>query len=117
MGWGIGRTPVPRDVLRQAVIHVGVVVVAALVVLIAAAIASPGGTRECDGSGGVCLTAAQYTMIAGPPAILAAGGVAAFVRTYLVWRRGGPWMVWQAAGWFQFTLMLVVLIIAGGTLA
>ena len=43
------------------------------------------------------------------PAILFIGGVGAFVETYLVWRKGGTWPIWQGAGWFLLTLMLVCL--------
>ncbi len=43
------------------------------------------------------------------PAILFIGGLGAFVKTYLVWRRGGTWPIWQGAGWFLLTLMLVCL--------
>ena len=43
------------------------------------------------------------------PAILFIGGVGAFVKAYLVWRKGGTWPIWQGAGWFLLTLMLVCL--------
>jgi hypothetical protein len=43
------------------------------------------------------------------PAVLFVGGVGALVRTYLVWREGGTWPIWQGAGWFLLTLMLVCL--------
>ncbi len=43
------------------------------------------------------------------PAILFVGGVGAFVKAYLVWREGGTWPIWQGAGWFLLTLMLVCL--------
>lgn len=45
----------------------------------------------------------------GGPAILAIGGIGAFVRTYRVWRAEGTWWGWQGAGWFLMTLMLVML--------
>ena len=47
------------------------------------------------------------------PAILFVGGIGAFVKTYLVWRDGGTWPIWQGAGWFLMTLMLVCLSIPG----
>jgi hypothetical protein len=45
----------------------------------------------------------------GVPGILFAGGVGAFVKTYRVWRAEGVWPIWQGAGWFLLTLMLVSL--------
>jgi hypothetical protein len=43
------------------------------------------------------------------PAILFLGGVGALVKAFLVWRDGGTWPIWQGAGWFLLTLMLVCL--------
>lgn len=43
------------------------------------------------------------------PAILFLGGVGALAKAYRVWRSGGTWPVWQGAGWFLLTLMLVCL--------
>jgi len=43
------------------------------------------------------------------PAVLFIGGVGALVRAYRAWRVGGTWPVWQGAGWFLLTLMLVCL--------
>jgi NADH:ubiquinone oxidoreductase subunit H len=43
------------------------------------------------------------------PAILFLGGVGALVKTYRVWRGGGTWVIWQGAGWFLLTFMLVCL--------
>jgi len=43
------------------------------------------------------------------PAILSIGGVGALVKAYLVWRDRGTWPIWQGAGWFLLTLMLVCL--------
>ena len=45
------------------------------------------------------------------PAILLAGGIGAFVKTYRVWKDEGAWPAWQGAGWFLLTLMLVCLAI------
>jgi len=42
-------------------------------------------------------------------AILFLGGVGALVKAYRVWRAGGTWPIWQGAGWFLLTLMLVCL--------
>jgi hypothetical protein len=53
-----------------------------------------------------CEAGSQRTAAAiAPTAVLALGGVGAFVQTYLVWRGGGQWRVWQGAGWALFILM------------
>ncbi|MCW2685580.1 MAG: hypothetical protein JWR37_470 [Mycobacterium sp.] len=58
----------------------------------------------------VACGAPQRTLLAlGAPIILLIGGLRAFVRTYQVWRQHGTWWAWQGAGWFLFTLMLLVL--------
>ena len=49
----------------------------------------------------------------GTPIVLLVGGIAAFIKTYRVWRAGGTWPIWQGAGWFLLTLMLVSLSIPG----
>lgn len=43
------------------------------------------------------------------PGILFAGGIGAFIRTYRVWRAGGVWPIWQAAGWFLLLAFLFCL--------
>jgi len=43
------------------------------------------------------------------PGILFAGGIGAFVRTYLVWRVEGVWVIWQAAGWILLALFFMFL--------
>jgi hypothetical protein len=45
------------------------------------------------------------------------GGLRAFVRTYQTWRNHETWWAWQGAGWFLFTLMLLVLTMSMPTLA
>ena len=50
------------------------------------------------------------------PAILLAGGIGAFVKTYRVWKEQGAWPAWQGAGWFLLTLMLVCLSILGAAI-
>ena len=51
------------------------------------------------------------------PAILFAGGVGAFVKTYRVLEgRRRLWSAWQGAGWFLLTLMLMTLAIPGAAL-
>ena len=53
----------------------------------------------------------------GTPLVLLAGGIGAFIKTYRVWRAGRTWPVWQGAGWFRLTLMLVSLSIPGMALS
>lgn len=43
------------------------------------------------------------------PSILFLGGVGAFVKAYRLWRSDGGWVIWQGAGWFLLTFMLVCL--------
>src|SRR5258705_4513355 len=50
------------------------------------------------------------------PAILMAGGIGAFVKTYRVWKEEGAWPAWQGAGWFLLTFMLVCLSIPGAAI-
>ena len=49
------------------------------------------------------------------PAILLAGGIGAFVKTYRVWKDEGAWPA-CSAGWFLLTLMLVCLAIPGAAI-
>jgi uncharacterized membrane protein len=51
----------------------------------------------------------QRTMLAvGAPVILLIGGLRSFVRTYRTRRDHQAWWAWQGAGWFLFTLMLLM---------
>ena len=50
------------------------------------------------------------------PAILLAGGIGAFVRTYRVWKHRGARPAWQGAEWFLLVLMLVTLSIPGAAM-
>lgn len=57
----------------------------------------------------------RYSLIwmSATPAVLLIGGVGAFVKTYRVWRAAGTWPIWQGAGWFLLSLMLLSLSIPG----
>jgi len=101
------RTAV-RFALLVAMLAVGFLVTAALWV------------STCDGA--TADTAAcgvpQRTLLAiGAPVILLIGGLRSFVRTYQAWRSHQPWWAWQGAGWFLFTLMLLVLTMSMPALA
>ncbi len=79
--------------LRQAVQYgIGVIVVAGVVFAVYAVV------DKCS----VILASAV-------PAVLFLGGVGALVKAYRVWRDGGTWPIWQGAGWFLLTFMLVCL--------
>ncbi|MEU8897435.1 hypothetical protein [Nocardia sp. NPDC048505] len=71
--------------------------------------------RCADAEVVLCDTPAKVAVVFGPGAILLLGGLGAFILTYLAWRRGRPWVLWQGAGWFLFVLMTVYLAIGGGT--
>ena len=89
-----------RFAVLAAVAGVGFVVMAALWV------------STCPGTGvdTVACGAPQRAVLGcGGPAILFAGGVWAFLRTYRVWKTRGTWWGWHGAGWFLLTLMVVTL--------
>jgi hypothetical protein len=102
--------------VRAAVRFAVVVAVLALGFLVIAAL----WVSTCDGA--TADTAAcgvlQRTLLAvGAPVILLIGGLRAFVRTYQTWRNHETWWAWQGAGWFLFTLMLLVLTMSTPALA
>jgi len=86
------------------------------------------GTRAMAGAGAGLLLSSYlapdtrrtlgWTLLAiGAPVILLIGGLRAFFRTYQTWRNRETWWAWQGAGWFLFTLMLVVLTMSMPALA
>ncbi|MEV6277016.1 hypothetical protein [Nocardia sp. NPDC051832] len=71
---------------------------------------------RCSGADIVlCDTTSVVAVVFAPGAILLLGGLGAFVLTYLAWRRGKNWVIWQGAGWFLFVLMTMYLAIGGTT--
>ncbi|MFC9898448.1 hypothetical protein ACFVMC_32560 [Nocardia sp. NPDC127579] len=68
---------------------------------------------RCAAEAVLCDTSSAVAVVFGPGAVLLLGGLGAFVATYLVWRRGGKWVVWQGAGWFLLVMMTVYLAIGG----
>ncbi|MDD7813342.1 hypothetical protein PP713_12295 [Mycobacterium sp. CSUR Q5927] len=100
------------DEVRSAIRFAGVITaVGVAFVLLAAWWAS-----SCDAAAETvaCGRPCRAVLAAGGPAIFAAGGVRAFLRTYRVWRARGTWWGWQGAGWFLLSLMLLVLIMSAG---
>jgi hypothetical protein len=68
----------------------------------------------CGGAAGLDTAACgpvQRTLLAlGSPVVLLIGGLWAFGRTYQTWRRNETWWGWQGAGWFLFSMMMLVLV-------
>src|SRR5690349_4635174 len=65
---------------------------------------------SCATADTVTCDARQRTLLAvGAPVILLVGGLNAFVRAYLAWRKRETWWPWQGVGWSLTTLMLRVL--------
>ncbi|SIR76847.1 hypothetical protein [Williamsia sterculiae] len=74
--------------------YAGIVVVAAVIVLVAGAV-SVGWIRTIFG-------------VVGPLAILG-GALGAGLRAYRAYQQGRAWQVWQGAMWFLLVLFLVAL--------
>jgi hypothetical protein len=76
-------------------------------------VAAVGWVSTCSGATADMMACGvpQRTLLAvGAPAILLAGGLRAFVATYLSWRRNQTWWAWQGAGWFLLSLTAVAVI-------
>ena len=52
-------------------------------------------------------TSARDVLVFVPTAILALGGIGAFVATYRAWHHGVEWRVWHGAGWALFVMMTI----------
>ncbi|HZN85009.1 MAG TPA: hypothetical protein VFC01_35730 [Mycobacterium sp.] len=102
--------------VRDAVRFGLVVAVLAVAFLVTAAV----WVSTCDGATAdtaACGVPQRALLAIGAPVILLIGGLRAFVRTYQTWRNNEPWWAWQGAGWFLFTLMLLVLTMSMPSLA
>lgn len=89
-----------RFAVVASVVAVGFLVMAALWV------------STCPGTGvdtAACGPAQRTLLALGGPLILLAAGLWAFLRTYRVWKAHGTWWGWHGAGWFLFTLMVVMI--------
>ncbi|MFF2549689.1 hypothetical protein ACFVUS_01765 [Nocardia sp. NPDC058058] len=104
----------PRT-FRRAARYVVIVLALTAVVAAAALVWAAARPRCLDADTMLCDTAAKLTVGLGPGLVLLFGGIGAFVLTLREWRAGGVWPIWQGAGWFLFTLMVVYLTIAGGS--
>ncbi|MEV6772396.1 hypothetical protein AB0N05_27560 [Nocardia sp. NPDC051030] len=70
--------------------------------------------QQCLNDTMMCDTAAKLVVGLVPGGILLLGGLGAFVLAFRYWKSGRVWTIWQGAGWFLFTLMVVWLSFAGG---
>ena len=96
--------PEVRGEVRRVVRFSMAVAVAAVAFLVFATL----WVSTCGGS--VADTVACGTLLAlGATAVLTAGAIWAFVRTYQVWRQGGTWWPWQGAGLVLLVSMLAML--------
>ncbi|WP_312870390.1 hypothetical protein [Gordonia asplenii] len=84
--------------LRQAVLHTVVTAAFGVGTLIVAAASSD---------------ALRTALLLIAPAIMLLGGLTALVRTYLAYRSGRRWGVWQGAAWFLLCLSLMVFMSSG----
>ncbi|WP_405496612.1 hypothetical protein [Nocardia sp. NBC_00511] len=101
------------SMLRHAVIYAVSVLMAAGVVAAIVLTWAAARQRCLNADGMVCDTTARLVVGLGPGLVLLAGGVGAFVLAYRAFRAGRAWPIWQGAGWFLFTVMVVYLSIAG----
>jgi hypothetical protein len=102
--------------VREAVRFCLLVAVAAVAFLVVAA----AWVSTCDGATAdtaACGVPQRALLAIGAPMILLIGGLRAFFRTYQTWRNHETWWAWQGAGWFLFTLMLLVLTMSMPALA
>ncbi len=93
--------------MRAAIRFAAVATTAAVGFLVTAAL----WVSTCPGDGvdTVACGAPQRTLLAlGGPLILLTAGLWAFLRTYRVWKAQGTWWGWHGAGWFLFTLMVLM---------
>ena len=102
--------------VRDAVRFTLVVAVLGVAFLATAAV----WVSTCDGATAdtaACGVPQRALLAVGAPVILLIGGLRAFFRTYQTWRNHETWWAWQGAGWFLFTLMLLVLTMSMPSLA
>lgn len=107
------QTPKQRAKQYAGMYTVAVVALALAVML--GALWWSGGTCTADML--ACHTSMRSILLIAPTAILGLGGVAAFVETYRIWRAGGPWWIWQGAGWALFILMTIYAMFSAGAIA
>ncbi|UGT44578.1 hypothetical protein LTV02_14830 [Nocardia yamanashiensis] len=110
----VGKSWNDPPAFRRAARYVlSILALAALVAVITLVWAS--ARSQCLDDTMLCDTASRLVVGLGPGLVLLFGGIGAFVMTFREWRAGRTWPIWQGAGWFLFTLMVVYLSIEGGS--
>lgn len=102
---------------RRVAIYVAVVLAVGAVVFVITAIWTAQRAACLNAETMLCDTPAKTAVLVGPTVVLMLGGIGAFIQTYREWRRNKSWPIWQGAGWFLFTMMMVYLGIGGGSVA
>ena len=103
-----------RTARNAQLFTLGVVFVAMLVLVSSLAIATANsGSCADDESFFACHTTARVIVGIVPTTVLLAGALAAFLFTFRVWRAGGEWRIWHAAGWAMFIAMSVYILLGG----
>lgn len=100
---------------RQAVRYVVAVLVLTAIAAALALVWAAARPQCLNADTLTCDTAARLVIGLGPGLILLFGGIGAFVITFRQWRSGKTWPIWQGAGWFLFTVMVVWFAFAGGS--
>ncbi|TSD99584.1 hypothetical protein FOS14_11970 [Skermania sp. ID1734] len=106
-----------RGSFRHAVAFTFADIAAALIALIAALIWASNRAACAQADSVLCDGSARTVVLFLPALVLLIGGLIAFGKTYLVWRNGGAWPIWQGAGWVMFVCLLLFLGVGGGVLA
>ncbi|NLG54334.1 MAG: hypothetical protein GX542_01570 [Rhodococcus sp.] len=103
--------------IRSASFYVLGVIAAALLVM-GAIVLWAGLTRDqcAPDSEFVCNGTQRVLLALLPAAVLLIGTITGFIRTYLVWRAGGRWPIWQAAGWALMVSTLLYITLSAGML-
>ncbi|MBL1074152.1 hypothetical protein JK358_07060 [Nocardia sp. 2] len=101
--------------LRRAARYVLAVIVLTGIAMAVALVWAAARPQCLDAENMRCDTVSRLVVGLGPGLMLLFGGIGAFVITYRQWRDGKPWPIWQGAGWFLFTLMVVYLSLAGAS--
>lgn len=111
------RPSIVSSPARRSALYTGVIIfLALLVTIVFAPLSATSGDSCTGGEVSNCMSVERYILIFVPSLLLLVGGVVAFVKSYSVWRGGGPWKVWHASGWVLFVMMMVFLSVSGASL-
>lgn len=106
----------PNTVRSASIYAISVLTVALLTMGAVLVWAGTGGDNCPPDSGFVCDDTQRLVLALAPAAVLLVGTIGGFVRTYLVWREGGRWPIWQGAGWFLMVSTLLYITLSAGVL-